>query len=175
MLDGTHFRELVIRPVLRHLGLHRDELEFQAAEELLLGTAVVESRLTYLRQIKGPALGLYQVEPATHDDILKNYLAYRPQLDEKVDGLTTVMHWPDNLSQEMQGNLLYATAIARLVYYRVPEALPAAGDLLWQAEYWKKHYNTYKGAGSIPMYVQAVQASGVFDGETHWKPLTTGV
>ncbi|KAF0118141.1 MAG: hypothetical protein FD149_866 [Rhodospirillaceae bacterium] len=77
MCDSAHFVTTVIRPTLLHLGLHSP-----AAEALLLGTAIQESRLgTYLRQTGGgPALGVYQMEPATHEDIWTNFLAYRPDL-----------------------------------------------------------------------------------------------
>ena len=51
---------LVIRPALKKLRLWSP-----SAEELVFGTAIVESGLTYLKQHgDGPALGLWQVEPA---------------------------------------------------------------------------------------------------------------
>ena len=57
---------LVICPALEKLSLWSP-----SAEELVLGTAIVESGLTYLKQHgDGPALGLWQVEPATHDEPL---------------------------------------------------------------------------------------------------------
>ena len=65
MLDPRQFAERVIRPALVKL-----RLQSPAAEALLLGTAVVESGLSALVQAGGgPALGLYQIEPATHADI----------------------------------------------------------------------------------------------------------
>src|SRR6056300_1676988 len=78
MLDPAQFRSQIIIPALDVLGLNS-----KAAQELLLGTAIQESRLTYLKQIGGgPALGLYQIEPATHHDLYANYLSYRPLLRE---------------------------------------------------------------------------------------------
>ena len=75
MLDADQFTRLIIRPALKIIGL-----DFRAAEELLLGTALQESRLTYLHQLGGgPALGLFQMEPGTHDDIWTNYLWNRPE------------------------------------------------------------------------------------------------
>ena len=64
---------MVIKPALEKLGLWS-----MAAEELVLGTAIVESAAIYLRQHgAGPALGLWQAEPRTHDDLYTNYLSYR--------------------------------------------------------------------------------------------------
>ena len=52
-IHPKHLAEYVIRPSLKPLGLYSLE-----AEQLLLGTAAVESQLGfYLHQIKGPALG----------------------------------------------------------------------------------------------------------------------
>ena len=45
----------------------------------------------------------------------------------------------------------YATAVARLIYWRVPRPLPAASDLDGLAAYWKTHYNTAAGEDLISM------------------------
>ncbi len=121
MLDPQHFLAYVVRPSLDSIGLWSP-----AAERLLLGTAIVESELTWLRQHgDGPARGVYQIEPATHDDIWAHYLAYRERLAERVARLAGERPRLDQLAW----NLGYATAIARLVYYRRPEPLPPADDL----------------------------------------------
>jgi hypothetical protein len=140
VLDPRHFLAYVVRPSLDSIGLGSP-----AAERLLLGTAIVESRLTWLRQHgDGPARGVYQIEPATHDDIWANYLAYRDGLANRVARLAGERPRVDQLAW----NLGYATAIARLVYYRRPEPLPHADDLAGLARYWKAHFNTALGAGS---------------------------
>ena len=60
------------------------------AETLLLGTAKAESGLIYLKQLKGPALGLYQNEPKTHKDTWDNYLKYKPELAKLVTPLGNI-------------------------------------------------------------------------------------
>ena len=140
MIDPGQFRRLIIRPTLIELGLYSE-----AAEALLLGTAIVESGLVYIQQRgHGPALGVFQIEPTTHRDVHQNYLAFRGELDRKIKRLMNAQAAELNLIS----NLAYATAIARLVYYRRPEALPASGDLPGLAAYWKEHYNTHLGAGT---------------------------
>jgi len=146
MLDVTQFSTYVIRPALESIGLYSD-----AAAELLLGTALQESNLRYLKQIGGgPALGLYQVEPATHDDIWTNFLAYRPELGTKVNALVCHNRSPE----KMIWNLHYATAIARIVYVRDSEPLPEQGDYEGQAHTWKRVFNTYLGAGTEEEYLE---------------------
>ncbi|MDX1428656.1 MAG: hypothetical protein R3282_00145, partial [Rhodothermales bacterium] len=69
-----------IRPALAAL-----EKKGRASEELLLGTAIQESLLEFRRQLGGgPARGLFQMEPATHDDCWENYLNFRRSLAETV-------------------------------------------------------------------------------------------
>jgi len=123
----------------------------EAAENLLVGTAVQESGLTSLRQYgSGPALGLYQMEPATHDDIYTNYLRFHPKLLSKVRRL--MGSEPPELDQ-LATNLAYATAMARIHYLRVSEPLPDATDLRGLALYWKHYYNTALGAGEVEQFV----------------------
>ena len=83
MIDLTQFRSDIVRPILEKLDLWSG-----AAENLLVGTSLVESGLFYVRQLRGgPALGFFQMEPATHDDIWRNYLAYRGDLRDRVEQL----------------------------------------------------------------------------------------
>lgn len=53
-------------------------------------------------------------------------------------------------------DLAYATAMARLVYYRRPEPLPEAHDLDGLARYWKAHFNTDLGAGTVEGFLSKV-------------------
>jgi hypothetical protein len=147
-LDRKQFRELIIKPALEGL-----QLDSKAAQELLLGTAIQESGLKYLHQLgNGPALGVFQMEPATHDDIWENYLAYRPTLAQKIPG--TGGSAIRRRAQELVGNLWYAAGMCRVHYLRAPDPLPEAGDLEGQAAYWKKFYNTVQGAGTVEHYIR---------------------
>lgn len=138
MIDPRQFREHVVRPTLTVNGLWS-----QAAENLLVGTAIQESRLTYLVQHGGgPALGVYQIEPATHEDVWVNYLRYRPH--------QWLAREPDSA---LVTDLEYATAIARIIYYRRPEPLPDADDIEGLGAYWKQHYNTPLGKGRVAEWV----------------------
>ncbi len=148
MINIPQFRELVIRPALEVVNGYSE-----AAEELVLGTAIQESRLQYLKQLGGgPALGVFQMEPATHDDIWNNYLAYRQELADLVQMLAAPNGGNHPTANELIGNLWYAAAMCRVHYRRVPEPLPDAGDVPGMAAYWKEHYNTFEGAGTEEEY-----------------------
>lgn len=142
-IDVNQLRTLVVRPVLVYLGMHSD-----AAENLVLGTILTESRGKYLQQIKGPAVGLAQMEPATHDDIWSNYLRSKPELREKLQRLTGDVPQFTG-ARGMAGNLNYSIAMCRLQYRRKRAKLPEASDPVAMAVYWKKHYNTPLGKGTV--------------------------
>lgn len=152
MIAREQLRQHVIRPTLQHLRLWSE-----AAEALLLGTAAQESAGgRFLRQLSGgPAVGIYQMEPATHADIWRNFLAYHGDLARQVRELRSTVSPHIDPAQEMVGNLYYATAMARAHYLRVPEPLPDAADLSGMAAYWKAHYNTALGAGTQDQFIAA--------------------
>lgn len=150
MIDPKQLRDLVIKPALIEI-----ELYSEAAEQLVLGTAIVESKLSYIKQLgTGPALGLWQIEPDTHTDVYDNFLEYRDELQEIVMSLSAPgQTFEENLTSNMQ----YGAAICRLCYYRAPKALPDAFDLEGQAAYWKRYYNTPLGAGTEEKYIGEVE------------------
>jgi hypothetical protein len=143
------FSETVIRPVVIALGTDQNP---EAAIQLLLGTAIQESNLVARRQIGGgPALGLFQMEPATHDDCWANYLKYLPGLAGRVlvsSGLTI-----EPAATEMIENDRYAAAMCRVRYLRAPAELPTAGNLEALALYYKVFYNTPRGAATAQEFI----------------------
>lgn len=159
MLDPKQLYAFVITPVLDQLGLNS-----LAARRLVLGTALVESELRALDQydrgppVLGPALGLWQMERRTHEDIWTNYLAYRAPLRAKVAAylMPGVGRW-----EQLVGNLFYGCAMCRIHYRRRAEPLPDPDDLTALARSWKDHYNTVLGAGSVADFMN--KASMVLD------------
>ena len=142
MIDIDHFRLHVVRAALIYMRMWST-----SAENLLLGTAVQESGLQYLRQFNdGPARGLYQIEPATHDDITDRYLAKRADIRKRLNTLLAPI--PSRIDQ-LVTNLAYATAIARLRYWMDPAPLPEPDDIDGLAAYWKRVYNSPKGKGRV--------------------------
>lgn len=151
--DPKAFVDEVVTPALQALGLDDD---LHAPTELLLGTALQESALFHRIQLGGgPARGLFQMEPATHDDIWDNFLRFRDGLATKVRQLL-----PDDSpdAKALTDNDRYAAAMARIQYLRMgqivgKEPLPDAGDIAGMAQYWKDYYNTGLGAGNAAQFV----------------------
>lgn len=146
-------RLYVIRPVCTVMGLGGD-----AVEELLLGTAMQESSCgARIVQNGGPALGVWQMEPATHDDLWTNFLAFRIPLADKV---STFLFTALPKSVQLIGNLYYACAMARVQYFRSPRPIPSAGDIEGQAELYKVAYN---GPGKATTDEYMANAKRVFN------------
>lgn len=154
-LNLSQLREYVVVPALQQLGMYS-----LAAEQLVLGTIAQESQGSYLKQLgKGPALGLIQMEPATHKDLWLNFIKYKRAIryallmmtSDSVDESYDVNGWPDHVA--LIWNLRYAIAMCRVHYYRRPEALPKANDIKALGLYWKNHYNTSLGAGTVEEFI----------------------
>jgi len=147
-IQASELREKIIKPTLTALGLYS-----QAAESLLFGTCAHESHCgKYVRQVGGPALGIYQMEPATYNDIRDSYLAYRPDLKKRLLDLCGYQKMP--VAEMLVSDNTLATAMCRIHYLRVKEALPEANNLIGLAAYWKNYYNTYKGKGTVKQFIE---------------------
>lgn len=148
-IDKGQLRQL-IREVLLEVDLHS-----ASAEELLMMTAATESHLgKYLTQDGGPAAGIFQMEPSTEEDIWDSYLAYRNTLSDKV--IDTI--GGGGLSEfDLRANLTYQIIMARLQYLRVKAPLPEATDIPGMAGYWKDHYNTRSGKGTVEKAIESYE------------------
>lgn len=155
-LELSQLREYVVKPVLNELQMYS-----LAAEQLVLGTICQESGGRYLKQLDhGPAVGICQMEPATHKDIWLNYLTYQGTVAKDVasflsarsEEVQAVTGYPDH--KELISNLAYAVAMCRVHYRRQPQALPQANDIKGLAAYWKQLYNTPLGAGTVAEFIK---------------------
>lgn len=142
----------VLRPALHAIDLYSLE-----AEILLAGTALVESLVageTRLKQITGPAVGIFQMEPFTFNDIIQNYLAFRPDLHKKISALALGGALDP---QQCAGNLYLAAAMARIKYLRSPLPIPDARDSIGMANLHKTVYNTADGKADPSINAKAFE------------------
>lgn len=148
-MNINQFRLYVVRPALQRINLWS-----LAAENLVLGTGLIESGLNYVDQVgatesPGPAYGLFQMERATYEDIWENFLPGRPLLAAKLKSMAGFDELARPPVEELWGNNTFAAAMCRVHYLRVPAPLPSAIDADALAKYWKQFYNTPKGKGSF--------------------------
>lgn len=122
------------------------------ANRLLLETCAAE---TVLGTYKDPTeryagAGLSQVDESTFD-WLKEKFQSRPEVvnalyDEFGFTLSKVQY------VELELSPLLALVFARLRYRTVADEIP--GTIRGRAEYWKKHYNSSAGKGTVEHYIE---------------------
>lgn len=148
-MDLKQFREAIVRPTLQAIMLWSAE-----AEELLIATAAHESAgLRYIKQVRGPALSFYQIEPATAREVWDRWLPRQSARLKDLVKIETEFRPGDLLERRLLGDLHFATIVARLNYRRFPEALPSADDVPAMARLWKKRWNTAEGAGTEEQFI----------------------
>lgn len=157
----------VIRPTLKAIG-HWSA----AAERLLFVIAAHESGgFEHRKQVGGPALSLWQIEPQSFHSFCANNLAFRPArcallrhfLHRDYHHLAaitedvTFAEWTGSagaltLLKHLERDDHFACAFARLMLVSVPEPLPDVTDLDGLAAYAKQHWNTESGKASVGKY-----------------------
>ena len=143
--------------------LEKIDLYSKDAADLVLKTMKVESQLEYIRQIKGPAVGLGQCESWVCVDCITNYLSYRPDLMKKVANACCVKlsYFTDPKEDDwawiLETNLSAMIGFVRLHYRRIPKPLPKMSDLDSQWLYYKKYYNTEQGKATHEHWLELIK------------------
>tara|TARA_R110002020_G_scaffold73405_1_gene188066 strand:+ start:312 stop:761 length:450 start_codon:yes stop_codon:yes gene_type:complete len=133
---------------LKEMGLHSKD-----AVDLVYKTGNAETGYRHLKQMGGgPAIGFWQVEPATLIDIMDNYVKYRPKLEKRLISLGFDRR---DMEVRVMSNIALQAVFCRLKYKRDKYALPKSSDLEAQAKYWKRVYNTHLGKGTITHFMEA--------------------
>lgn len=156
MIHPAHLRR-VIRETLQAMGL---KYTSEAAVELLMLTAAHEGRVGGYAALwqhrdgepKGPALGVFQMEPGRWRDTLdragnrlrtdlarvsgEHWLLQRTRRGSAAAHYWALVDGPNRMTWDLR----YATAFARAAYWMIPESLPAADEVDSLASYWHRHW-----------------------------------
>jgi hypothetical protein len=156
-MNAQQLLDCIIKPTLEYMGGNYNS---KNAQMLLLATAAIESKCGYyVVQIGGPALGSWQMEPLTHDDIWENCDAgYGPtgQLVIDLACHNSVVHKGlFDGTQELINSPRYACAMARLKYSMDTAPLPVYADMYAIYAYYKRIYNTPLGASTFEKFKAA--------------------
>lgn len=152
MIKAEDLRELIVQPTLDKLAEAEPRINSDSAVELMMGTAAQETDLGFnLKQVGGPGLGIYSIEPATHKDVLR-YLD-RPDKTRLKAAVMSINDTRDDLA--LVGDLYYSTAIARVRYWYVAEPMPEHIEQL--AVYYKAHFNTIHGAATPQEFIDSYE------------------
>lgn len=164
IMDAQQLHDHIIKPTLKYMGGNYDS---KNARMLLLATAAIESHCGhYIKQVNGPALGVWQMEPATHEDIIENCDAIKKPKDGRG---CVLLHRVRQLEVSPCNNILndlivspmYACAMARLKYSMDAEALPSYDEPYEIYRYYKRVYNTHLGASTWEKFKSAWDKCGL--------------
>lgn len=144
---GIHRRhfQAVVQAVLVHLGIPSNE-RADWTRLLMLTVATESDGGRFLRQLKGPARGVMQAEPASERHALDWLKARKPAVYERVRSLRNKAKLTG--VSEIEYNLAYAIAVAYGEYV-CKGASPVGLALPALARLYKRHYNTPLGKATI--------------------------
>ena len=150
-MNAQQLLDYIIKPTLEYMGGNYNSKD---AQMLLLATAAIESDCGhYIKQINGPALGIWQMESDTHDDIWENCDALKKQ-----DFAYTIACFNSCHNDEadlMITEPVYACAMARLKYSMDKAPLPDHKEIFEIYRYYKRIYNTPLGASTFEKFKAA--------------------
>ena len=153
MIEPAQLQKEIILPALYRLSDWTNKHMCDThAIMLLMGTCAQESQMgRYLKQINGPACGIYQMEPKTYLDVWNRSMIRFPEL--KIH-LSSVYGGGQFTYHRLVEDLSYATIFCRLFYYLIPKSLPSAYDVNAIGNFWKTYYNTKHGKGTVEEFVK---------------------
>jgi len=172
-MNAQQLHDYIIKPTLQYMGgnYYSKESAF-----LLLCTAAIESNCgQYIKQINGPALGVWQMEPATHDDIFANCDVMQDidgdmsKLKYEIFSLAPTYNADEDL-EAVHSDLIdspkYACAMARLKYSMDQNPLPKLTgvgqvDSRNFYDYYKRVFNTELGASTFAKWSAALYANKI--------------
>jgi hypothetical protein len=159
-INPKDLRQFVVEPICELLASKAGVPHPAFIDDLLIATCAQETRMgVYLHQTgHGPALGIYQMEPATLADLWGNFITGSARFKPAIDACMVPGIDPDD---QIIWNLGFATAVARLNYYRVKEPLPKSVDFdsLWH--YYKSHWNTDLGAATPAQFRDSLKLTDI--------------
>ena len=124
------------------------------AVSLLLETAKAETQMGRTKDnTKFAGIGLTQFDKTGLDDVLNRVsFADRAIIRDKMGIILEWVKWED-----LRYNILLAFLFTRLKYKKIPEPIPTTMEA--RAMYWKAHYNSTAGKGTVGHYLEANKSS----------------
>ena len=128
---------------------------YETAKEMIIETAVAETGLGQIEdKTTGAGMGLTQFDELPFNDIKNRSIKLRAKMlkDLKID--ISLVEWDD-----LRYNQFLALLFTRLHYWLKGDPIPKT--LEERAKYWKLHYNTKFGKGTVEHYLEMNRKYGV--------------
>lgn len=166
-MDTKQLLTLIIKPTHEYMG---GNYQSDSADLLSLCTAAIESDCGhFIKQVGGPALGIWQMESATHFDIWSNCdaLERKTRFEDHILKLR-IKKSPLNMDKNLILSPMYACTMARLKYAMDENQLPkVTGNRKTDErnfyDYYKRVYNTELGASTFGKWQVKMEKHRVFE------------
>lgn len=154
MINPSQYADLILEPALKAMRMYSLDAMY-----LMLRTALVESRLTHIKQLPaGPALGFMQIEPDTYADIIR-YLKTRDGIRISILEYCGYISLPAH-PHVLIHNVAFNAMIARVKYWMTPQPIPNYKDIKSQGEYYLNWYNTVRGKSTLESFMKHSEILG---------------
>ena len=125
------------------------------AVEMIVETAIAETGLGAIEdKTIGAGMGLTQFDEKPFEDIKNRNMKLRPKILKDLGVDISLVHWDD-----LRYNDFLALLFTRLHYWLKGDPIPKTIEE--RAKYWKLHYNTKDGKGTIEHYLEMNRKFGV--------------
>lgn len=126
----------------------------ESLHKLIFETATVESRLG--ADIHGSnGLGLLQITPTTAKCFIDRLKKHHPKTHKE---LMSLYDKDRSLRENLLYNVPFSIGMSMVIYWqRAKSDVLSANSMKDRARIWKKHYNTYKGKGTVKGYISSNQ------------------
>ena len=161
-MNAQQTLDVVIKPTLALMSQHGN-YDTIHARQLLLATLAIESDLgLYNRQVRGPAVSVFQLEPPTIFDIAKHWDAF-PKMVPIIKQISMLHMSPnaDRLVTECEVNSRLACLMARGKYAMDSKRIPSFDDKQGLYDYYKRVFNSDAGASTYTKWCEAWRKHGL--------------
>lgn len=122
--------------------------KYNTAKEMIIETAIAETGLGQIEdKTIGAGMGLTQFDKLPFDDIKKRNMRLRAKILDELKIDIALVGWDD-----LRYNQFLALLFTRLHYWLKGDPIPKTIEE--RAAYWKTHYNTSAGKGTIEHYLE---------------------
>ena len=121
---------------------------YGTAKEMIIETAITETGLGQIEdKTVGAGMGLTQFDDRPFQDIRDRSIKLRPKILKELHIDISLVEWDD-----LRYNQFLALLFTRLHYWLKGDPIPATIEE--RANYWKLHYNTKFGKGTVEHYLE---------------------
>ena len=129
--------------------------KYNTAVHMIIETAVAETGLGRIEdKTDGAGMGITQFDKIPFNDIRNRSIKLRPIILKELGVDISKVDWDD-----LRYNIFLSLLFARLLYWLKGEPIPQTIEE--RAAYWKLHYNTKLGKGTVEHYLMMNEKYGV--------------